>query len=162
VYLTKLGAILGGASLFGLLVLPRPAPVVHPLKLSDLTMNRSVRQVVTLPAPTPDPNTGNPVYAFSEQMPANMGIAITELAGVPHHSTSAAVRLHIEVAGTLRASVLITSANVANPSHSFDPPLVVRPGETVTFTFLPHAPLVPGGDSLELSIGGWKLEPGDA
>jgi hypothetical protein len=132
-----------------------------PLKLSDIALTRSIRMVV----PLPPPSAGGHIIV-SEQLPPTVGIAITEIGGVPHHgSQGCPIRLQIAVEGTPRASVLLPSADVAVPRYEFDPPIVVKPGEVVTLTFVPaigsSCPLTINVDAPEFSIGGWKLEPGD-
>jgi hypothetical protein len=159
----RLGLVAGAVALCGAVGYPAaaslmPTPVVAPLKLSDIELTRAMRIVVALPAPVGAP----PQFVISEQMPPNVGIAITEIGGVPHHVVECAARLRIEVNGIPRASVLFPQAGKQLSRYEFDPPVIVRPGDVLTLTFLAlPCSLSVNNDAAEFSIGGWKLEPGD-
>ncbi len=157
-----------------------------PVRLSDLTLDRAFSYAVPFSAgtPAPFPELGSS-YACSTQFPLTVGAAISEVSGIPnielgYYSVGGqAVRVRILVNGQARRVFSIPSSHKATDRYEFSPPLIVKPGDTLTIIIPPgsygnsnvgnnqgvagNGPVIVSPEvPLEFTIAGWWLLPGEA
>ncbi len=149
-----------------------------PLRLSDLTLDRAFHAVLPISTDGPSPCP----------LPATLGVAVTEISGIPHWDASIVrfppagpalaagsyrpFRVKVYVDGLLVSSRHVKGGDSRNGSLAFDPPLIARPGQLLHIAF-EHGPFplwigenppmtVFAGDAPEITVSGWILYPGDA
>lgn len=138
-----------------------------PLRLADLTLDRAIHFTAPLYSD----------WSVSCPIPSSFGLAITEIFGFPFHNALASnesdnyVRRGVVSINQVRvASFLLV--DTGNPEKvQFDPPLIVRPGDSLRIELI-NSPIYPSGAALsslyplmldvpEISVGAWVLYPGE-
>jgi len=177
-------ALLLGMSVVGSTEVPTKVPGAHPIanragapvRLADLALDRAFHTVIQV----------TPAGPYVCPLPASIGVAITEISGIPHwdrtvlgaagnvpfaYGFPAPFRLKIYVDEVLTISRHVKGSDSRQGSFAFDPPLLIRPGQVLRIAFEPGPlldvppfsvpPIAIAGDSAELTVSGWVILPGE-